>query len=33
MAKDGNFVCSIGGIIIDKGLLCDGNRAPMMKAT
>jgi len=31
MAKEGKFVCSIGGMVIDKGLLSDGTRASMMK--
>jgi len=31
MAKEGKFVCSIGGMITDKGLLSDGIRTSTMK--
>jgi len=31
MAKEGEFVCSISGMAVDKGLLSDGIRASIMK--
>jgi hypothetical protein len=31
MTKEGKFVCSIGGMVFDKGLLSDGIRASMTK--